>query len=207
MSTNTTTPAATADEQLGTLEYLHPDAVELEDNVRDGAVALRPEFLSSLREHGVIVPLTAIRDAQGRTLVREGQCRTLGARQVGLTHIPVLILTSRGADTAADTIDRIVHQLVANDHRSALTDAQRARGVQQMIDAGASITKIARKLSTHRDTVKAAAAVGKSPTALAALDTGQLSLTEAATIALANRLAIESRVTRSGSIPFASIRC
>jgi ParB family chromosome partitioning protein len=76
-----------APEALGTIEYIDPETLELEANVRDD-VQLAKDFLDSLREHGVIVPLTAVRDTEGRTVVREGQCRTLGAREVGLAKVP-----------------------------------------------------------------------------------------------------------------------
>ena len=75
-----------------------------------------------------------------------------------------------------------MHQIVTNDQKQDLTDAQRARGIQQMIDAGLSVTKVAKRLSVKRDTVKAAEAVGKSGAAMNALGTGQLSLEEAAAI-------------------------
>ena len=55
-----------------------------------------------------------------------------------------------------ETIERIVHQIVTNDQKEDLTDAQRARGIQQMIDGGLSVTKVAKKLSVAKDTVKAA---------------------------------------------------
>ena len=51
---------------------------------------------------------------------------------------------STAADTAAETIDRIVHQIVTNDQKRDLSDAQRARGIQQMIDAGLSVTRVAK---------------------------------------------------------------
>ena len=49
-----------ATEALGTFEYLDPEVLTLEANVRDD-VQLAKEFLASLREHGVIVPLPAVR--------------------------------------------------------------------------------------------------------------------------------------------------
>ena len=55
-----------------------------------------------------------------------------------------IVRRGTAADTAAETIDRIVHQMVANDHKRDLTDAHRARGIQQMIDAGLSVTKVAK---------------------------------------------------------------
>ena len=63
--------------------------------------------------------------------------------------MPVYLLAATAADTAAETIDRIVHQIVTNDQKRDLTDAQRARGIQQMIDAGLSVTKVAKSLPTN----------------------------------------------------------
>ena len=167
---------------LGTIEYLAPSELTLEDNVRDN-VELSKEFLASLREHGVIVPLTAVRDTDGRTLVREGQCRTLGAREVGLATVPVFVLTDTASKNAdARTVERIVHQMVANDQRAALTEAQRARAIQTMLDTGVSPTKVAKKLSIEAAAVKAAAVAAKSPVALEALDTEQMTFQEAAVL-------------------------
>lgn len=64
----------------------------------------------------------------------------MAARKLRLSTVPVYLLPATAADTAAETIDRIVHQMVTNDHKCDLTDAQRAGGIQQMIDAGLSVT-------------------------------------------------------------------
>jgi ParB family transcriptional regulator, chromosome partitioning protein len=45
--------------------------------------------------------------------------------------VPVYVLPAGAADTSQETIDRIVHQIVTNDQKQDLTDAQRARGIQQ----------------------------------------------------------------------------
>ena len=66
--------------------------------------------------------------------VRNDQRRTV-ARQIGLNTDAGYLLAATAADTAAETIDRIVHRIVTNDQKRDLTDAQRARGIQQMIDA------------------------------------------------------------------------
>ena len=52
---------------------------------------------------------------------------------MGLTTVPVFVLPSSAADASEETIERIVHQIVTNDQKQDLTDAQRARGIQQMI--------------------------------------------------------------------------
>ena len=112
------------------------------------ATILNKPFLDSIAEHGVLTPITAIRRADGVVEVRNGQRRTMAARKLGLSSVPVYVLPATAADTAAETIDRIVHQIVTNDHKSDLTDAQRARGIQQMIDAGLSVSKVAKILRT-----------------------------------------------------------
>ena len=166
------------EQAIGTVEHIDPQALEFEDNVRD-EVDLDKEFLASLREHGVIVPIIAIRDAEGRTLVREGQCRTLGAREVGLHSVPVYVVPADADDANTATARRIVEQMVANDRRKDLTNAQRARGIQQLLDTGMSATKVAKKLAMPRDMVNAAGAAAKSATALNALNDGQLDFRQA----------------------------
>jgi len=180
----TTQPNTTIEspQALGTIEYLDPETLELEANVRDD-VELDKDFLASLREHGVLVPVTAIRTSEGKTFVRDGQCRLLGARIVGLQQIPVFVVPlSIAQDTDAATINRIVEQLVANDRRSALTDAQRARGIQTMLASGMTPTKVAKKLSVGANAVKSAGIAAKSSIAMEALEQGQMNFEEAAAL-------------------------
>jgi ParB family chromosome partitioning protein len=164
----------------GTLQHLDPTTVLIGENVRDNAT-LDPQFVASVREHGVLQPITAVRTDTGIE-VRDGQRRTLAAREAKLDAIPVYVLNGQANDDKTATAERIAHQIVTNDQRSALTDAQRARGIAQMLLAGVSPAKVAKKLAVDRDTVTAAASVADSATALAALEDGQLSLTEAAAL-------------------------
>ncbi len=166
---------------LGTIEHVDPHALILDDNVRDDA-ALDAQFLASIKEHGVLIPIAAIRRGDGQLLVRAGQRRTLAAREAGLSTVPVYVRSAADTNDKAQLVERVAEQIVENDQRRQLTDAQRARGIQQMIDAGVSITRIAKKLSAPKDTVKAAAAVVKSDTAMQGLADGRLSLEEAAAL-------------------------
>ena len=95
------------------------------DNVREYPNGNKP-FLDSIAEHGDLVPLTAIRRPDGAVEVH-GSRRTVAARNIGLSTVSVYVLPATAADTAAETIDRIVHQMVTHDHERDLTDAQRAR--------------------------------------------------------------------------------
>jgi ParB family chromosome partitioning protein len=165
----------------GTLEHLDPHVLTLELNVRDTA-ELDADFVASVAEHGVLIPIAAVRDHNGTVRVRAGQRRTLAAREAGLATVPVYVRPATPGDGAARITERIGEQIVENDQRRGLSDAQRARGIRQMIDAGLSAAKVAKKLSTSREVVKAAATAATSATAMAALRDGQLSLAEAAAI-------------------------
>ena|ERR1700758_1064961 len=181
--TNPDTAGNGTDQPIGTLEHVDPAQLDIGDNVRDDA-ALSKAFIANIAENGVLVPITAVRDAERPEVirVRNGQRRTLAAREAGLPSVPVYVLQSTAADASEETIDRIVHQIVTNDQKLDITDAQRARGIQQMIDAGMSVTKVAKRLSVAKDAVKAAHTASQSTTAMDALATGQLSLVEAAAI-------------------------
>jgi ParB family chromosome partitioning protein len=164
----------------GTLEHLDPTDLVIGDNVRD-TVVVEPQFIASIGEHAVLQPVTAVRTDNG-VEVRDGQRRTMAAREAGLTSIPVYVLDTAQANTKSATAQRIAQQIVANDHRVALTDAQRAKGINQMLLTGITPARVAKALSVDRDTVGAAADVAQSPTALDALQSGQMSLTEAAAL-------------------------
>ena len=180
MSENTTTVTDTTEQApaVGTLEHLDPHTLELETNVRDDA-ALDADFVASITEHGVLNPIAAVRGHDGVVRVRAGQRRTLAAREAGLTSVPVYVRPAGASDDKAQVVERVSEQIVENDRRRELTEAQRARGIQQMLDAGVSVTKVAKKLSIGRETVKSVATAAGSQAAMEALDAGQLSLTEA----------------------------
>jgi ParB family chromosome partitioning protein len=163
--------------EQGTLEHLDPNVLETDGNVRDDP-ALTKQFIASIKENGVLVPITAVRAQDGTVRVRTGQRRTLAAREAGLETIPVYVIGAGWEDVTQRTIE----QLVENDHRTTLTQVQRVRGIQQLLDVGLSATKVAKKLSVSRERVQASQAVAGSQTALDALAAGQLSLTEAAAI-------------------------
>jgi ParB family chromosome partitioning protein len=69
--------ANASDQAIGTLQYLDPIMLEIGDNVRDDA-ALSKEFLASIAENGVLVPITGVRHRDNSDVirVRNGQRRT-----------------------------------------------------------------------------------------------------------------------------------
>lgn len=180
-TTNTDLVETRTSQPMGTLEHLDPHSLTLELNVRDTA-DLDAQFVASIKEHGVLIPLAAVRGPDGTVWVRAGQRRALAAREANLTTVPVYVRPATASDEADQLVERVSEQIVENEQRTQLTDAQRARGIQQMIDAGVSVTKVAKKLAIGKEAVKAAATAAKSSTAMDALASGQLSLTEAAAI-------------------------
>ena len=160
----------------GVLEHLNPNDIEVEANVRTEA-SLTKQFIASIKEQGVLVPVVAVREG-GKVKVRAGQRRTLAAREAGLTSIPVYI-----ADTDLDTATRLSQQIVENDQRMSLTSVDRVKGIQQLLDTGLSMTKVAKRLSVSPERVKQSKAVSQSEAAMDALGSVAVSLSEAAAIA------------------------
>jgi ParB family chromosome partitioning protein len=193
MSETTTTP-------VGALEHLPPDTLEIAANVRTEA-AVTKQFVASVAENGVLVPITAVRGSDGAVRVRTGQRRTLAARQAGLTTVPVYVLA---ADDPYDTVDRVVDQISENDHRVKLSDSDRVFGIQLLLDAGLSVTKTAKKLARPAAYVKDAQAVAASQTAIDALHEGQVTLGEASVLAEfdGNDNALERLLRAAGTARF-----
>lgn len=169
---------ATASSTAPELVHLNPNTIDIGDNVRLDP-RLDADFLASIAEHGVRAPVTAVRTADGTVTLRDGQRRTQAARQQQLATIPVLIYPAEADNADRLRSHRIIEQIVLNNHRLDLTEAERARGINQLLLDGISATKVAKQLSTTKDAVAAARTAAESPTAMTALDTGQLSLTEA----------------------------
>lgn len=152
-----TDPIAPGDETVndsghpesGTLEHIDPHDLVLDSNVRD-VPDLDGEFIASIKEHGVLVPLVGVRGDDGQVRVRYGQRRTLAAIEAELPTVPVYIRSASDGDDKAQLVERVSTQIVENDHRRGLTTNQRAKGIQQMLDAGVSVTKVAKALAVDQ---------------------------------------------------------
>ena len=166
----------------GQLQHLPPQSLIIGDNVRTDA-KIDADFLASIRQHGVLMPITAVRDDDDRIMVRDGQRRTLAAQKAGLDTVPVYVLPSAAENFREWEVERIVQQIVCNDQKADLTDAQRARGIQTMLDAGVSVAKVAKLISTKKAVVQAAETAAKSTEVMEALADGQLTLAQAAAVA------------------------
>ncbi|MFB2586982.1 ParB/RepB/Spo0J family partition protein [Herbiconiux liukaitaii] len=166
----------TASIQQGVVEHIDPTVIIVEANVRSEA-KLPADFLASIKQHGVLSPILARRDEQGNIIVRAGQRRTLAAREVGLASIPAYIVEAN-----EKTVDRIVQQIAENEHREAVTDADRVAAYQQLAFEGLTPTVIAKRLNTKPALVKAGIAVAENAAAASAIVSHSLTLDQAATL-------------------------
>ena len=84
MTHNTTTETVTA---TGELRHLNPADLVIDTNIRTEAEAtLTAEFVDSIRD-GVRQPILAV-EVDGEVRVRDGQRRTLAARETELATVP-----------------------------------------------------------------------------------------------------------------------
>jgi hypothetical protein len=144
-----------------------PHGLAIGDNVRDNA-ALSPEFLDSIQQHGVPVPITAAHGQDGTVTVRNGQRFILAARKAGLTSIAAYVLPRqrrrpghRGGRT---------HR--APDHHQRSQGRLHLRPARPRHPADARRRRLGHevaKLSVSRESVKTAAAAAGSAAAMAAL--------------------------------------
>lgn len=146
-------------------------------NVRLDA-RLDSALIDSIRERGVLEPIVAYRDDEGRLVVLMGQRRTLASIQAERKSVPVVVVPKPDEDA------RLIDQMAENDHRAALTAGERVEAFAQLAAFGLSAGQIAKKAATKREDVDAALAAAKSATARAAIDqTPALTLIQAATVA------------------------
>jgi ParB family chromosome partitioning protein len=145
-----------------TLEMLDPATLLVDLNIREAK--LDKEFLASVKDHGVIEPIVAVRTEDGQVRVRHGHRRTLAAIEAGKALVPVVIAGTEDNDEA----DRIAKQWHENKHRAALTNVEEVEAVDQLALLGLSAATIARRLRSPKKHVESALAVRGSELARAA---------------------------------------
>ena len=152
---------------------ISPHALVVEDNIRS-QVDLDRAFVNSIKLHGVIVPILAHPDQDGNIIVRDGQRRTLAAREADAEDVPVYVV-----DASDEKRIRIIQQYITNEHRAGLTDTDRAEAWRQVALDGMSVTAIAKQTGTKRTTVKTGLAVAESDIAKTAVTQHALTLDQA----------------------------
>lgn len=156
---------------------LDPKQIKIGANVRTDLHADAKEFARSIRERGVLEPVTVYLDEEGAYVVLRGQRRTLVAAEVGVIDIPAQVVSK------PDEADRITDQLVENLHRASMRDGEIVGGVEQLALVGVSAAQIARRAALPREHVNAALAVAGAEQTRARVVSGDLTLEDAAIFA------------------------
>jgi ParB family chromosome partitioning protein len=170
------------------LVQIDPAKAVVGTNVRSEA-ALTADFVASIRELGVLEPVIGHYDEQGQFVILRGQRRTLAATEAKRATIPAVVV-----DRPED-VDRIVHQMAENDHRSGMTTADRIAGVKQLAAFGLTAAQIKRRTARPRSEVDAALTVAGSELAEKAAQRWDfLTLDQAATLAEDDPEAVRSLV-------------
>ncbi|SDL40688.1 ParB/RepB/Spo0J family partition protein [Arthrobacter sp. ok362] len=144
---------------------LDPATLTVDINVRKDA-ALTPDFIASIKEHGVMEPVIAHRKEDGTVHVLMGQRRTRAAVEAARPQIPVMIIES------PEEAERTVTQVVENIQRAELTEADEADAYHQLSLIGVSAAAIAKKTGRTKTTVEGALKAKASDAGAAALGKG-----------------------------------
>jgi ParB family chromosome partitioning protein len=148
---------------LNTLVRINPADAVIGTNVRLDP-RLDKQFLASIRERGVLVPVVGHLDEQGRFVVLYGQRRTLAAVETGREEVPAYIVESQG------DADRLIDQMAENDHRASITSSERIAGFEQLAALGLSAAQIAKRTATKRADVDTALVVASNELATKAVE-------------------------------------
>jgi ParB family chromosome partitioning protein len=178
MSTRSTSQRSIGFEVGGTYR-VPPGALVIGANVRSDTHPGAKEFAASIKARGVLEPITAWVDDDGRLVVYRGQRRTLSAASVGTPDglVPVHVVT-RPAE-----VDRVTDQLVENVHRAAMRAAEERDAIEQLSLLGVSAAQITKRTAITRPKVDAALTVSASQIARERMDAAGMTLEAAATFA------------------------
>ena len=152
-------------------------------NVRED-LDLTPQFLASVAETGVRIPLLVTPHNDGGFLVIEGHRRLAAAVQAGQAEVPCVLDSGRSGDQAGQFLDMVVAN--SDGHRRNFAPVEEAAALFAAHEAGASRTRIRKSTGRKTEDIKTALAAGKmsAGTRAAAGDlAAQLSLDELALLA------------------------
>lgn len=159
--------------QLTTLDP--GDSFVLDGNVRSKAGNV-DQLQKSIERLGVLVPII-VRPEGSKWRVLAGQRRVLAATAAGAA-IPAVIVD--GLDTDLEALEAALAENLA---REPLSEADEARGYEQLAAFGLDVAAISDVLSSTPARVKAGLAVAASKEALKRAERNQLTLEQAAVVA------------------------
>lgn len=136
------------------------------------------ELANSIREHGIVQPLTvaAISEQEGRYYIIAGERRKRGAEQIGLLKVPAIV---RRVDSDQELAELA---LVENVQRQDLSDMDAARGYERLMqEFNLTQEQIAERTGKDRSSISKALKALKAPeVAKVAVEAGELQISVAA---------------------------
>lgn len=160
-----------------TIEDIDPKKILFVGNVRRDAKA-GEDLVESVRKLGILqMPVTTI-NADGAHELVFGHRRVLAAAEVGLDTIRVNVVDEHTAAGA-----RLIDQIAENEIRESLTPAELARGYKDLTLLGYSLDEIAERTRKPRAQVEAGLTVADSEKIIQLVETRDVDLVTAATIA------------------------
>jgi ParB family chromosome partitioning protein len=120
---------------------------------------LTPEFLASVAEMGVRIPLLITPHEGGGFLVIEGHRRLAAAVAAGLAEVPCVLDAGRAGDQAGQFLDMLVAN--SDGHRKNFAPVEEAAALFAAHEAGASRTRIRKAIGRKAEEVKTALAAGQ----------------------------------------------
>lgn len=162
------------------IQNVDPKSLLVDVNVRSD-LDLNKEFIGSIKEYGVLVPIVAVKTDDGLR-VRMGHRRTVGAVEAGRDSVPVYVTASDAEGDAAE-LERLLIQHAENHHRTGLSITDDANALKQMSLLGLSAATIAKRTQTKKASVETALSVAGSELATKATERYDLTLDQAAVIA------------------------
>jgi ParB family chromosome partitioning protein len=126
-------------------------------NVRED-LDLTAEFLASVAEVGVRIPLLITPRANGGYLVIEGHRRLAAALKAGQAEVPCVLDAGRAGDQAGQFLDMLVAN--SSGHRKNFTPVEEAAALFAAHEAGATRTRLRKSTGRKADEIKTALAAG-----------------------------------------------
>lgn len=141
------------------LEMLDPETITVR-NIRDAKPSKR--LIASIRDYGVLQPIGVLRTPDSELVLRFGARRRLACIEVGCP-VPANVIEGTAGTTGAE-VNRIFEQLDENDNREAITAADRAKAVQDLLDLDVKPAMVARESGLDKSAIAAVWKVATSAT-------------------------------------------
>lgn len=117
------------------------------DNIRQGLGDLT-DLASSIREHGILQPITVTEQLGGGFLILAGHRRFGAGLMVGLDHFPAIV-----RHDVQDPAEHTIVMLVENVQRRDLSPIEKAQAFGSLRNRGLGVAEIARRTGVKASTI------------------------------------------------------